>query len=55
VGPETSVLLVLTGSGLKDLTTLERALEPPPLAAVAELPGLVGAWTEALELPPQSR
>jgi threonine synthase len=55
VGPDTSVLLVLTGSGLKDLTTLERALEPPPVAAVAELPGLVGSWTAALEPSPQAR
>lgn len=45
VGPATSVLLVLTGSGVKDLATVERALEPPPVASVTELTGLIGAWT----------
>lgn len=35
------VLLVLTGSGLKDLATIEAALAPPPEADVAELPALI--------------
>jgi threonine synthase len=40
----TSALLLLTGTGLKDLATLERRLEPPPITSVEELPGLVARW-----------
>jgi threonine synthase len=44
VEPDASVVLVLTGSGFKDLMTLERATTPPPLATVDEVPGLVERW-----------
>jgi threonine synthase len=44
IGSDATALLVLTGSGLKDLATIERALEPPPLATVDELPRLLAAW-----------
>jgi threonine synthase len=44
VAPDASVVLVLTGSGLKDLATVERGVEPPPLAGVDDVAALVARW-----------
>ena len=45
IGPDDAALLLLTGSGFKDLTTIERALAPAPLAALDDLEGLIDAWS----------
>jgi threonine synthase len=44
VGADAVVALVLSGSGLKDLATLEEALAPPALADLGELPGMIDDW-----------
>ncbi|MEN3284485.1 MAG: threonine synthase [Solirubrobacteraceae bacterium] len=44
VGRSSTALLVLTGSGLKDLATLEANLTKPPLTRVDDVRELVGQW-----------
>jgi threonine synthase len=44
IGSGDSALLVLTGSGLKDLATVERTLDPPPLTSLDALPGAIAEW-----------
>jgi threonine synthase len=44
VDGSTSAVVVLTGSGFKDLATLEQTLEPPPVAGVDQLAELIAEW-----------
>jgi threonine synthase len=51
LGPDSRICLVLTASGLKDLSTLERGFESPGLVELEQIAALTDGWAERRRVP----